>query len=495
MPKQSKSFSLINMQKLKAFLFQNTSTKQTLAKNTFWLLTSEVFGRLLRMALIVYAARTLGASGWGIFSYATSIGIILMTFSDIGISSVVTRELSQRKEGFKDFVTTALVIKAGLILLSIVLVLTISPLLSNVPETVGIFPIIAAISLFDSLREICFSINVSFEKMERETLVKTLMNIIILVMGIILIKMNATPKSMAWAYAIGSFVGFVLIAIIMRKNIRNILGKFNSNIIKSILSTTWPLTIISLIMILLANIDTFMLGIWKNAEDIGLYASVQRVFAFTAIIPSAISVATLPVMSKLAKDSHEKFRIVVEKTLAILLIFGAPVALGGMLLSKEIVVLLFGEGYLAAAPIMVVMMALVVFSFPLATFSNAVFAHNKQKSVTAVYLLGIILNVILNAILIPRLGALGAAYATLVSTFVISTSIIIKLKKINYFRIRPAIKSVFIPMIFISIVIISLKHLGVSIVPLISISVVIYFGSLLYLKRNLIKEFRKIVSI
>lgn len=483
------------IQKTRNFLFKNTSTKQTLAKNTFWLFISDVLGKILRMGLIVYAARTLGVEGWGVFSYATSIGVIIMTFSDIGISGVITREAIQKKEGYKNFITTAILIKSILLILSIILILTIGPLISDIPEALDILPIIAFISLSDSLRELCFSVNNSFEKMEREAFVKTLMNIIILISGIILLKMQLEPKSLALAYAIGGFLGFIIIAILVRKDFQTLIGQIDKKKMRSIFNITWPFTIISLAIILLANIDTFMLGIWKNAKEIGLYASVQRLYAFIAIIPSTISVAIFPAMSKFANLDKNKFRILLEKTISIILLLGIPIALGGILLSKEIILLVFGQAYIEAIPVMTIMMSTIVFSFPLVLISNAVFAHNQQKSTSFGYVIGILANILFNLILIPKYGAFGATIATLVSTTIIFTIVIIKLKKINYFQILPAIKKLFIPVLLLGLFITFIKTTGLTIIPIILISFIFYIFVLFILKEPIIKDIKSIGNI
>ena len=83
------------LQKLKSFLFTNTSTRQTIAKNTFWLAISNIGGRLLRSIVIIYAARVLGANGWGVFSYAISLATFLTIFIDFGINAILIKESSQ----------------------------------------------------------------------------------------------------------------------------------------------------------------------------------------------------------------------------------------------------------------------------------------------------------------------------------------------------------------------------------------------------------------
>ena len=134
---------------IKEFLFKNTTNKQTFAKNTFWLGASEVSGRLLKMGLIIYAARVLGADGWGTFSYALSVASLLMIFSDIGLGGLITREIVQEKDGHVNFISTAIFLKNIVLVASLVLVIVICPIISNIPSANTLFPLVAVIFLFE----------------------------------------------------------------------------------------------------------------------------------------------------------------------------------------------------------------------------------------------------------------------------------------------------------------------------------------------------------
>ena len=55
--------------RIQDWLLNNKTVGQTVAKNTFWLFSGQLISRLLRAAIVIYAARVLGASSWGAFSY------------------------------------------------------------------------------------------------------------------------------------------------------------------------------------------------------------------------------------------------------------------------------------------------------------------------------------------------------------------------------------------------------------------------------------------
>ena len=84
--------------KIKAFLFENTTTKQTVAKNTIWLSISNFGGRLIKAIIIIYAARVLNTDGYGVFSYAITLAGFLTLFMDPGINGILMRNYAKAGE-------------------------------------------------------------------------------------------------------------------------------------------------------------------------------------------------------------------------------------------------------------------------------------------------------------------------------------------------------------------------------------------------------------
>ncbi|MEI6400319.1 MAG: flippase [bacterium] len=474
------------MQRIKKFLFHNTSSKQTVTKNTFWLIASEATGRLLKMGLIIYAARLLGSAGWGVFSYAISIGGLVMIFSDIGLGGLLTREIIQKKEDHQSFIATVLFIKTILLIISGFLIVIIGPTISHIPEANVLFPLIAVVMFFDAIRETGFSLNRAYEKMEWEMFIKTIVNGLILIIGILLIKNKPTAQSIAIAYAIGSAIGTIAVIAMLKKYIKDFWVPINIRLTKKIMQITWPFAFVALIGTILGNTDIYMLGLWKNADEIGLYASVQRIQQFILIIPSMIATATFPILSRLAHTDKNHFSFTLGKTISMTMLVGLPIAFGGMLLSKELILLIFGAGYIEAVPIMYTLMFMLIFSFPLISLSNAIFSYNKQRVLAPIYITGVGINIILNALLIPTFGATGSAVATLLSTIVI-TLLSWKVMSTEH-SIPLTIKKILFSTILMSILILLLQALKLPVVVIILISLICYLSTLLLLKEPILKD-------
>src|SRR5665647_1930381 len=111
------------MERIKNFLFNNTSTKQTIVKNTIWLFAGEIPSRILKLVIVLFATRALGVEGWGTFSYSLSFISMFYVLGDIGISTFITREISKKGEDQYKFLSASFVLK--IILLSLAFIASV----------------------------------------------------------------------------------------------------------------------------------------------------------------------------------------------------------------------------------------------------------------------------------------------------------------------------------------------------------------------------------
>ncbi|MCR4275176.1 MAG: flippase [Candidatus Wolfebacteria bacterium] len=479
-------------QKIKSFLFENKNARQTIAKNTFWLFFGEISSRLLRMIIIIYAARVLGAGGWGVFSYAITLAAFFTTFSDIGISAMLIRESSKNPSMRSQYLSTSLFIKLFLIIISACLIIFISPSLTKIEQVKPLLPIIALILFFDGMREFGFSLNRSLEKMESEALIKTVTNFLIVGLGLIFLMYSKTVKSLAFSYTIGSGIGFLLTIWILRSHFKNLFSNFAKKLIWPIFSTAWPFALMGVLGGIMINTDTIMLGWWRTAEEIGFYSVVQRIIQALYLVPVLFSSSVFPSFSRLANKDNEKFRTILEKSIALVLLIGIPLIFGGVFLANEIITALFGNEYLPAATTFQILLLTILLEFPVIFIGNAIFAYNEQKKFIGFLTIGAISNVVFNWLLIPRYGIAGSAVATVIAQVFSMGFIWIKMKKINDFKIFSNLVKIVIATIIMSLFVWILKNSGINIFINIALSSLIYFGLLYILKEPLLNELKLI---
>src|SRR5262249_19220714 len=151
------------------FLFKNTSTKQTVVKNTIWLSISNFGGRLFKAIIIIYGARVLGTEGWGVFSYAITLSGFFALLLDPGVNSVLMRNAARSSDAERQkILSTTFVMKLVLIILGGAFILFVAPFFSTLPGAKALLPLVALILTFDTLREFFSSLIRGIEKMEWE---------------------------------------------------------------------------------------------------------------------------------------------------------------------------------------------------------------------------------------------------------------------------------------------------------------------------------------
>lgn len=482
------------LQKIKSFLLENTSTKQTVAKNTFWLFFGEITSRLLKMTLVIYAARMLGAENWGIFSYTITFAAFFMMFSDIGLSPLLTREVAKNPERREQYISTAFFIKTTLLTASLIMIATIAPAIIKFEQSKSLLFFIIIIFLFDALQEFGFSLNRALEKMEKEAIIKIINNFSTAIFGFLFMKISADIFSLAYAYITGSIVGFFLILWTLKSYTKNLFSNFAKNLIKPILYSAWPFALSGLLGVIMLNIDTLMIGWWKQAIDVGFYSAAQRPIQFFYIISNMFATATFPAFARFAQKDSAKFRLMLEKSLASIFLISFPLTIGGIILSQEIIILLFGNQYIPSAEIFKILIITILMAFPAALLNGAMLAHNQQKKFINFMIAGSISNALLNYFLIPIYGIKGAAFATLISQFTSNYYMWFSMKKINYFVITPRLKKIISASLLMTIFSISLKYAGINFIINIALSTIFYFGALAILKEQIIKEIKDILQ-
>ena len=182
------------------------------------------------------------------------------------------------------------------------------------------------------------------------------------------------------------------------------------------------------------------------------------------------------------------FRAVLEKSMSASLLLGIPIVLGGLILGGELIPFLFGEQYLSSVLTFRILLLTILMGASAALIGNALISSGEQKVFAVYTTIGALTNVLLNVILIPRYGIVGAAIATILSQVLINSLFLLKMKRINYFVILPYLKRIIISGTSMSILTFGIMQLGVSVIINILISAIFYFLLLKFLNEPLLKD-------
>lgn len=480
--------------KIKAFLFKNTSTKQTVAKNTIWLSISNFGGRIIKAGVIIYAARLLGTSGYGVFSYAITLAGFLTLFMDPGINGILIRDASKASEEERRTIFgTTFFIKICLLLIGVGVIIFIAPYFTTLPGAKVLLPIVAIILALDTLREFFFSLIRAREEMQKEAGVFLLTNLGILLFGFLFLYLAANPKSFSWGYVAGDAIGTIAAIIVLRGYLKKIFSSFDKKLVAPILKAAWPFAISGALGLLFTNTDILIISWMRTASDVGIYSAAIRIVQTLYLVPGIIQFTTLPLLSRLAKKDNEKFRTVLERTLGVVFLTSIPIALGGIVLGTSIMGLVFGTAYQAGGLSFKILMATLLFDFPASILINALFAYDNQKTLIVSSALGGVVNVGLDLLLIPIFSIAGSAVATLIAQAVNNGYLWYSMKKVNRFTVIPHLWRTIAASLIMTAGTAVFMFLGMNVILNVILSILIYFVALKLFKESLMLEMKQIL--
>ncbi len=428
------------IRKLQEFLFFNKNPFQTVAKNTFWLFFGQISGRLLRAAIVIYAARLLGAANWGAFSYALGVAAFLTIFSDIGINALVTKIAAREPESKEKYISTAFFTKIGLLIILAAVALIAFPYLTKIPEAIALMPIAVLIFSFDTIRELGSAISRALEKMEIEASIGIFTNLAIVVLGFLFLSLQPTAGSLAVAYAVGSGLGLIAIFITLKNHLRGLLSGFDLKLAKEIFFSAWPFGLMGLMGVIMLNTDIIMLGWLRSSEEVGYYSAAQKPIQLLYVLPTLLATSVFPMIARLAKLSPEIVKNILEKALAIVVLIAIPITVAGVLLANPIMNLLFGVEYAPGIATFQILMLTILIVYPSTIIGNAIFAFDQQKHFITFTLVAALGNVAFNFLLIPRFGIEGAAISTVTTQLITNILIWYRIRKMIGLRVWPQIQ-------------------------------------------------------
>ena len=163
------------------------------------------------------------------------------------------------------------------------------------------------------------------------------------------------------------------------------------------------------------NFDSMMLGFMKGDGEVGMYNAATKIKTIVLSLSTAITSVLLPRMSLLySRKEEEKYQELLNKSFRITLLLLVPISSFVIFSAKDILLFIAGERYVSAKPTLIVLMLCVMTLSLTNLFGNQILVpQGKENRYSQSVFIGLFINLGLNFLAIPRLGATGAALATL----------------------------------------------------------------------------------
>ncbi|MCD4812052.1 flippase [bacterium] len=388
--------------------------------NTSYILISQQLSKVIRFFVVIILIRYLGKDSFGVWSVVQAIPSMFLVLGNMGINGILVRQVARNKSITKDIVAQVFSIKLILSLFFIGFVYVFTILFQYESDVKRLILIVSIAHVAISYTQIIASVFRASEKFGFEAFMQIIRSITLFLIVCLVILFDLKLKGLVC----GLLIGWVLLSICClawyRKKYGLSMHLFNFESYTCLLKSALPFALQEFINPLFMQINIILLSHLSTFESVALYNAPYKIILFLYAFVFALRRALFPTLSKLSIIDREKYIKTFYNAAKIIALIGFPIAIGILLLSKEIIFLLFSKNFAESViPLKIMAITLILYYFR-SLFNVTLYASNKEWHASIVFILATLLNIILAVILIPKWDYIGPCVATLISeTFIV----------------------------------------------------------------------------
>ncbi len=390
------------------------SLVQRVARNTLVIFLGQALSLLANLAVNILLARHLGENQFGTFSYALVLISFFALIADFGMKPILVRELARCPEQSETILGNAFLLKIILLSVTATLVLLV-PILTGFSADLRLLLWIFAGNLLLSAKMI--TVRIVWEavfhirlRMGIPVLFQTLDAVLLVITTVIAVSSNATVEALAVIYVFCNLPGFLLTFIWSSKMAKPRL-QWKRETIRMFLRESWPVALYLAFMALYDRLDVLLLETMKGRGEVGLYAAAFRLVSPLNFIPLALATSLFPLLSQFSHSASDKLRQTFVTGIKILATLGLLFALLANFWAEPIFAWLYPPAFANAATAFTYLMWAQAFgflNFYLVDFNASINLQNLN--LRAAFVMAIA-NLLIDLLLIPQWGILGASLA------------------------------------------------------------------------------------
>ena len=394
------------------------ATSSRIARTALVQLGGRAVNILLGVVAVALLARALGPDRFGTWSTALAYVGIFGVFADLGLVQVATLRMSDDHEREDQWLgallATVTLASIGALLLTIAAI----PLLSNEGD-VYLVTAILALTLLSAAPGTMLAVFDSRVRAGVRIGLLTVNSLLWLTAIIVLDLSGAGVVAFAVAFLAVATISAVLQWTAVRR-FATVSLRRGRELWRPLVKVALPVGLAGVLITVYYRIDSVLLFNLKGPEEAGIYGAAYRFLDPLHFFPVSVMAATVPVMAALRETDTDRFKRLIQRGGEYLVIAALGTLAVMISLATPIVDLVLGKGYEPAAGLLPVLMLAFVFVSLGYLSGYLVPLVGKQWRLVGYAAFGAVANVVLNLILIPPYGALGAAWATVATELAVN---------------------------------------------------------------------------
>lgn len=396
--------------------------KSKVVKNASWIIGIQIVKSLLGLVISMLTARFLGPSDFGLINYAASIVAFVTPIMYLGLNGVLVQEIVNTPEKEGEILGTSVTMTFLSSLLCVIGVVSFAAAVNRGErETVIVCALYSTLLIFQSLE----LLNYWFQA---KLLSKYASGVALFAYAVISgykIYLLAAHKSIYW-FALSNALDYMIIVIglfVVYKRLGGGRLRFNLSAAKRLWGKSRYYIVSNMMIAIFAQTDRIMLKLMINDAATGYYSAAVACAGMTGFVFTAIIDSFRPLIFDDKKTDEIRYEKDMCRLYGIIIYLSLLQSLVITLFSGLIIKILYGAAYSASINVLKLVVWYTTFSYLGSVRNIWILAEDKQKYLWIINLSGALANVALNYILIPIMGIMGAALASLVTQ--IFTNVII----------------------------------------------------------------------
>lgn len=383
-------------------------------KNFIYNFSYKILTLILPFVLAPYLSRVVGAEGVGIYSYQVAISTYFIMFAKLGILNYGVRNVAMIKEKpeqlsifFSELLQQQILTSAIAFVGYFLYIFIFAQKYMDIAMALGI-----------SVASAVFDINWFYnglEQFKKIVIRNSIIKIVTVVGVLIFVKSKEDLWKYALIYSIDILIGNLSFWIGIRRYVR--IKRCSAIHTLKHLKPCLVLFVPILAMSIYQLMDKIMLGMMSTMEETGIYANGEKlILSLLEFIPM-LGTIMLPRMSKLFSDGEtQKGQQYIAYSMQFMMFFACALAFGIAGIAEEFVPLFYGAGFEGAVPVVHMLSVIIVLvAWTGVIRSQYIIPMAKDRIFVITVCSGAVVNLVINILLIPHMGAMGAVWGTVLA--------------------------------------------------------------------------------
>lgn len=391
-------------------------------KNAAWLIGGRVAQMLLSFVVGVLTARYLGPGNYGLINYGTAYVTFFTALCSLGFNSVIIKDFVDHPEEQGEAIGSALMMRLISSVLSCIMIVGIVSIIDkNEPLTISVVALCSISSIF----HIFETFNYWFQYQYKSKVTSIAAFFAYFLTAVYKIILLILGKDVRW-FAFSTSLDYIVVAlflIVAYKKHHGTKPTFSIKKSKALLRISYNYILSTLMIAIYGQTDKLMLKQFLGEYEVGYYATATGICAMWTFVLQAIIDAFYPTILRLYSEDKEAFNRKNRQLYAIVFYVSCLVSVGVVIFGDWGIAILYGAEFAPAGLPLKIVTWYTAFSY-LGVARNAwIVSEGKQRYLKYMYFSAAIINILLNSIFIPFMGAAGAALASLLTQ--VFTSVIL----------------------------------------------------------------------